>query len=137
MPSEARLKKNTEQLKEGLKSSILGPQNLGSGGGARAPRAPPGSASASCSINQFYGLFHFFCSNGNCIVSFIYYILTFPQNSFCNFLPVFRKTRLIFFILSIHILPKVFVLNVSCLLPAHIRILINLPSNLIEQLFES
>lgn len=92
---------------------------------------------SSCSINQFYGLFHFFCSNRNCIVSFIYYILTFPQNSFCNFLPVFRKTRLIFFILSIHILPKVFVLNVSCLLPAHIRILINLPSNLIEQLFES
>ena len=45
MPSKARLKKNTEQLKEGLKSSILGPQNLGSGG-ARAPRAPPGSASA-------------------------------------------------------------------------------------------
>ena len=44
MPSEARLKKNTEQLKEGLKSSILGPQNLGSGG-AQAPRAPPGSAS--------------------------------------------------------------------------------------------
>ena len=37
-------KKNTEKLKEGLKSSILGPQNLGSGG-ARAPRAPPGSAS--------------------------------------------------------------------------------------------
>ena len=36
--SEAK-KKNTEQLKEGLKSSILGPQNLGSGG-ARAPRAP-------------------------------------------------------------------------------------------------
>ena len=40
MLSEVRLKKNkTEQLKEGLKSSILGPQNLGSGG-ARAPRAP-------------------------------------------------------------------------------------------------
>ena len=32
-------KKKTEQLKEGLKSSILGPQNLGSGG-AWAPRAP-------------------------------------------------------------------------------------------------
>ena len=42
-------KKNTEKLKEGLKSSILGPQNLGSGG-ARAPRAPPGSASVSVSI---------------------------------------------------------------------------------------
>ena len=39
MLSEVRLKKNTEQLKEGLKSSISGPQNLGSGG-ARAPRAP-------------------------------------------------------------------------------------------------
>ena len=44
--SEAK-KKKTEQLKEGLKSSILGPQNLGSGG-ARAPRAPPGSASDQC-----------------------------------------------------------------------------------------
>ena len=33
------LKKTTLKLKEGLKSSILGPQNLGSGGG-RAPRAP-------------------------------------------------------------------------------------------------
>ena len=39
MPSEARLKKNTEQLKEGLKSSILGPQNLGSGG--PGPLGPP------------------------------------------------------------------------------------------------
>ena len=44
MLSKVRLKKKTEQLKEGLKSSILGPQNLGPGG-ARAPRAPPGSAS--------------------------------------------------------------------------------------------
>ena len=32
-------KKKTEQLKEGLKSSILGPQNLGSGG-AQAPLDP-------------------------------------------------------------------------------------------------
>ena len=38
-------KKNTEKLKEGLKSSILGPQNLRSGGpGPLGP--PPGSASA-------------------------------------------------------------------------------------------
>ena len=37
--SEAK-KKQTEQLKEGLKSSILGPQNLGWGG-----PGPPGSAS--------------------------------------------------------------------------------------------
>ena len=29
----SKAKKNTEKLKEGLKSSILGPQNLGSGGG--------------------------------------------------------------------------------------------------------
>ena len=47
--SEAK-KKNTEQLKEGLKSSILGPQNLGSGG-PRAPRAPPGSASGLGLLN--------------------------------------------------------------------------------------
>ena len=32
-------KKNTEKLKEGLKSSILGPQNLGSGGGPGPPRS--------------------------------------------------------------------------------------------------
>ena len=37
-PSEA--KKKTEQLKEGLKSSILGPQNLGSGG-RPGPLGPP------------------------------------------------------------------------------------------------
>ena len=43
-------KNKTEQLKEGLKSSILGPQNLGSGG-ARAPRAPPGSASGVAYLN--------------------------------------------------------------------------------------
>ena len=36
-------KKNTEKLKEGLKSSILGPQNLGSGG--PEPLGPPGSTS--------------------------------------------------------------------------------------------
>ena len=36
--SEAK-KKQTEQLKEGLKSSILGPQNLGSGG--PRPLGPP------------------------------------------------------------------------------------------------
>ena len=54
MPSEVRLKKKTEQLKEGLKSSILGPQNLGSGG-ARAPRAPPGSASdKTCSLLSIF-----------------------------------------------------------------------------------
>ena len=40
MLSEARLKKNTEKLKRALKSSILGPQNLGSGG----PPGPPESA---------------------------------------------------------------------------------------------
>ena len=39
MPSKARPKKTTEQLKEGLKSSILGPQNLGSGG--PGPLGPP------------------------------------------------------------------------------------------------
>ena len=43
MPSEARQKKIMEKLNRAQKCSILGPQNLGSGG-ARAPRAPPGSA---------------------------------------------------------------------------------------------
>ena len=34
-------KKITEKLKEGLKSSILGPQNLGSGGGGGAGDQAP------------------------------------------------------------------------------------------------
>ena len=42
MPSEARPKKIMEKLNRAQKCSILGPQNLGSGG-ARAG-APPGSA---------------------------------------------------------------------------------------------
>ena len=40
MPSEARQKKIMEKLNRAKKCSILGPQNLGSGG-ARAPGAPP------------------------------------------------------------------------------------------------
>ena len=40
MPSEARQKKIMEKLNRAQKCSILGPQNLGSGG------APPGSAPA-------------------------------------------------------------------------------------------
>ena len=39
MPSEARPKKIMEKLNRAPKCSILGPQNLGSGG-ARAPGAP-------------------------------------------------------------------------------------------------
>ena len=39
MPSEARQKKIMEKLNRAQKCSILGPQNLGSGGGP-----PPGSA---------------------------------------------------------------------------------------------
>ena len=40
-------KKIMEKLNRAQKCSILGPQNLGSGG-ARAPGAPPGSAPAVC-----------------------------------------------------------------------------------------
>ena len=40
MPSEARQKKIVEKLNRAQKCSILGPQNLGSGG-ARAPGPPP------------------------------------------------------------------------------------------------
>ena len=43
MPSEARQKKIMEKLNRAQKCSILGPQNLGSGGGP-GPRGPPGSA---------------------------------------------------------------------------------------------
>ena len=43
MLSEARQKKIREKLNRAQKCSILGPQNLGSGGGL-GPRAPPGSA---------------------------------------------------------------------------------------------
>ena len=40
MPSEARQKKIREKLNRAQKCSILGPQNLGSGGGP-GPRGPP------------------------------------------------------------------------------------------------
>ena len=43
MPSEARQKKYKEKLNRAQNCSILGPQNLGSGG-TRAPRAPHESA---------------------------------------------------------------------------------------------
>ena len=43
MPSEARQKKIMEKLNRTQKCSILGPQNLGSGG-AGPPGPPPGSA---------------------------------------------------------------------------------------------
>ena len=47
MPSEVRLKKKTEQLKEGLKSSILKASKPGVRGG------PPGSASGViCTRNK-------------------------------------------------------------------------------------
>ena len=44
MPSEARQKKIVEKLNRAQKCSILGPQNLGSGGGPGPPGPPPGSA---------------------------------------------------------------------------------------------
>ena len=45
MPSEARQKKIMEKLNRAQKCSILGPQNLGSGGGGPGPPGPPpGSA---------------------------------------------------------------------------------------------
>ena len=55
MPSEARQKKIMEKLNRAQKCSILGPQNLGSGGGgrARAPGPPPGSAPGTLLILQY------------------------------------------------------------------------------------
>ena len=50
MPSEARQKKIMEKLNRAQKCSILGPQNLGSGGGPGPPGPPPGSAPGSCDI---------------------------------------------------------------------------------------
>ena len=44
-----------EKLNRAQKCSILGPQNLGSGGGARAPGAPPGSAPDEV-INRVFSL---------------------------------------------------------------------------------
>ena len=44
MPSEARQKKIVEKLNRAQKCSILGPQNLGSGGGPGPRGPPPGSA---------------------------------------------------------------------------------------------
>ena len=56
MPSEARQKKIMEKLNRAQKCSILGPQNLGSGG-ARAPGAPPGSAPELCRLSNFSSTF--------------------------------------------------------------------------------
>ena len=44
MLSEARQKKIMEKLNIAQKCSILGPQNLWSGGGPGPPGSPPGSA---------------------------------------------------------------------------------------------
>ena len=44
MPIEARPKKIMEKLNRAQKCSILGPQNLGSGGGLGPRGTPPGSA---------------------------------------------------------------------------------------------
>ena len=52
MPSEARQKKIMEKLNRAQKCSILGPQNLGSGGGP-GPRAPPGSAPGIPGLRMF------------------------------------------------------------------------------------
>ena len=43
-----------EKLNRAAKCSILGPQNLGSGGGARAPGAPPGSAAVYLKKNYLH-----------------------------------------------------------------------------------
>ena len=48
MPSEARQKK----LDRAPKWSILGPQNLGSGGGPGPRGPPPGSASVICVVKE-------------------------------------------------------------------------------------
>ena len=54
MLSKARQKKVMEKLNRAQKCSILGPQNLGSGGGP-GPRAPsPGSAPAFLSLNSWH-----------------------------------------------------------------------------------
>ena len=55
MPSEARQKKIMEKLNRAQKCSILGPQNLGSGGPG-PPGPPPGSAPELC-INICYDIF--------------------------------------------------------------------------------
>ena len=52
MLSEVRQKKIMEKLNRAQKCSILGPQNLRSRGGARAPGAPPGSAPVSSNDNS-------------------------------------------------------------------------------------
>ena len=54
MPSEARQKKIMEKLNRAQKCSILGPQNLGSGGGPGPQGAPPGSAPAEYTVAGAY-----------------------------------------------------------------------------------
>ena len=48
---QSEAKKKYIKIKRGPKKLNLGPQNLGSGG-ARAPRAPPGSASVYMQLER-------------------------------------------------------------------------------------
>ena len=57
MPSEARQKKIMEKLNRAQKCSILGPQNLGSGGPG-PPGPPPGSAPENMLQNEYTLLLH-------------------------------------------------------------------------------
>ena len=53
MPSKARQKKNTKKLNRVKKYSILGPQNLGSGG-LGPPGSVPVSFSMCCAVQGVY-----------------------------------------------------------------------------------
>ena len=57
MPSKARQKKIMEKLNRAQKCSILGPQNLGSGG-ARAPGAPPWIRTCKAMKTEHYNAKH-------------------------------------------------------------------------------
>ena len=61
MPNEARQKKIMEKLNRAQKCSILGPQNLGSGGPG-PPGPPPGSAPGDGTVNVDDFLSRFFLS---------------------------------------------------------------------------
>ena len=64
MLSEARQKKIMEKLNRAQKCSILGPQNLGSGG-ARAPGAPPWIR--TCYYAFLLGAEPFFMHQSSCL----------------------------------------------------------------------
>ena len=76
MRSEGRQKKIMEKLNRAQKCSILGPQNLGSGGGPGPPLDPHLKSKNAASTSDYYSTTHLqytfsqtFCTNSDIMTS--------------------------------------------------------------------